>query len=158
MGALQRLDLEKISGPLMRALHWFRADLRLEDNRALEEAARGDECLPFFVLDDTILRSSRTGAPRVRFLLEGLEKLRRELAAHGSTLVLLRGDPAVQVVELLRATRAEMVTWGRCETPLGRRRDARVRTAAECAGARVLETKDDVLFASEEVRARTGGA
>ncbi|HBZ71033.1 MAG TPA: deoxyribodipyrimidine photo-lyase [Deltaproteobacteria bacterium] len=142
----------------MRALHWFRADLRLRDNLALEEAARADECLPFFVLDEAILRGSRTGAPRVRFLLECLRALRRELAARGSTLLVLRGDPAAEIARLLGATRAELVTWGRCETPLARRRDARVRAVARRAGARTLETKDDVVFGSEEVRTRTGGA
>ncbi|HTF34846.1 MAG TPA: deoxyribodipyrimidine photo-lyase [Myxococcota bacterium] len=140
----------------MRSLHWFRSDLRLRDNLALEEAARADECLPFFVLDDAILRSSRTGAPRVRFLLDCLKALCHELSARGSTLLVLRGDPAAEIAQLLDATRAELVTWGRCETPFARRRDARVRAVLGRAGARSLETKDDVVFTSEEVRTTTG--
>ena len=154
---LRRPERKGIAGRLMRTLHWFRADLRLRDNRALAEAARGDQCLPFFVLDDTILRSSRTGAPRVRFLLDCLKALRASLTARGSTLLVLRGDPAVEIARLIDATRAELVTWGRCDTPYARRRDARVRAVLERAGVRSFETKDDVVFASEEIRTARGG-
>jgi deoxyribodipyrimidine photo-lyase len=155
--ALQHPERGEIVGRLMRTLHWFRADLRLCDNRALEEAARGDECLPFFVFDDAILRSSRTGAPRVRFLLDCLKALRADLTARGSTLLLLRGDPVAAIPRLLDATRAELVTWGRSDTPFARRRDARVRAVLERAGVRSFESKDDVVFAHEEVRTTTGG-
>ena len=35
-----------------RTLHWFRNDLRLDDNPALAEALRSDEVVPVVVLDD----------------------------------------------------------------------------------------------------------
>jgi len=41
----------------MRAIHWFRSDLRLGDNTALAAAAaRADEMAFIFVLDDRLLR------------------------------------------------------------------------------------------------------
>ena len=36
----------------IKALHWFRQDLRLTDNPALYEASKHDEVLPIFILDD----------------------------------------------------------------------------------------------------------
>jgi deoxyribodipyrimidine photo-lyase len=56
----------------MRALHWFRADLRLRDNTALAAAAaRADEIGLVFVFDDVLLASA--GAPRLGFMLASLE-------------------------------------------------------------------------------------
>ena len=50
----------------MRALHWFRADLRLADNTALAAAAaRAGELGFLFVLDDALLAST-VGATRTR--------------------------------------------------------------------------------------------
>jgi deoxyribodipyrimidine photolyase len=71
------------------AIHWFR-------NEALYEAARADGLLPLFVLDPALLRASRRAAPRVRFLLDCLERLARELELRGSRLVLRTrpGSPA----------------------------------------------------------------
>ena len=35
-----------------KAIHWFRQDLRLSDNPALNEAVKHDEVLPIYILDD----------------------------------------------------------------------------------------------------------
>ena len=93
----------------MRVVHWLRSDLRLDDNRALGEAARrASELAVVFVLDDGLLASERTGAPRVRFLLDGLARLAADLEARGSRLVLRRGDPVRELARLLEETRAEL--------------------------------------------------
>ncbi len=48
----------------MRALHWFRNDLRLHDNTALGAAAeRAEELLPVFVVDPHLVQH-RCGPPR----------------------------------------------------------------------------------------------
>jgi deoxyribodipyrimidine photo-lyase len=61
---------------MVRALHWFRADLRLADNTALAAAAARARELGFlYVLDERLLASARTGAPRIRFLHACLERL-----------------------------------------------------------------------------------
>ena len=78
----------------MRTVCWLRSDLRLDDNRALcDAAARANELAVLFVLDDRLLAGERTGAPRVRFLLDCLGRLAADLEARGSRLVLRRGDP-----------------------------------------------------------------
>ena len=52
----------------MRAIHWFRSDLRLGDNTALAHAARQAEALlPVFVVDERCLAGSLKGAARARF-------------------------------------------------------------------------------------------
>ena len=44
----------------MRVIHWFRSDLRIEDNIALAAACgRGLALVPVFVLDDALIRRHR---------------------------------------------------------------------------------------------------
>jgi deoxyribodipyrimidine photo-lyase len=139
----------------VRAIHWFRSDLRLRDNTGLAAAAaRADELALVFVLDDALLATA--GAPRLRFLLASLEQLGHSLAERGQTLLLRRGDPVRELAKLVRESRAELLTFNRDPSPYARRRDTRVRTQAERAGARVVECKDRVLFESRELRTGAG--
>ena len=64
----------------MRGLHWFRNDLRLRDNTALDAlAGRAEQWLPVFVLDPRLLRGPRAGSSRLRLLLDCLRRLGRDL-------------------------------------------------------------------------------
>jgi deoxyribodipyrimidine photo-lyase len=139
------------------ALHWFRNDLRLRDNTALAQAAReADALLPVFVLDERILRSPRTGAPRVRFLLDCLARLARDLAARGRPLLLRRGDPRRVIPQLLRETRAGLLSFNRDTSPYATRPDAAILREAGRLGVRVLAPKDRVIFESREVLTQAG--
>ena len=143
----------------VRALHWFRSDLRLLDNLALADAAaRADALACVFVFDDRLLRSSRVGPPRLRFLRDCVVRLGGSLAARGHALVVRRGDPVGELVRLARESRADLVSWNRDYGPYARRRDTRARAALADVGVEVLEAKDRVLFEGGEVRTRSGGA
>ena len=68
----------------IRTLHWFRNDLRLDDNPALAEALRSDETVLVVVLDDRFWAEDRwghvkTGAFRTRFLLESIADLKESM-------------------------------------------------------------------------------
>lgn len=88
-----------------RAILWFRDDLRLEDNPALDAALREcDEIVPVYILDQRYLERDRwglrrTGPYRLKFLLESLEGLDAALRERGSRLMVLKG---VLEQELLR--------------------------------------------------------
>lgn len=141
----------------MRAIHWFRHDLRLRDNAALSAAAASaDELIPLFVLDDRLLGPLEPASPRTRFLLDCVARLSRDLEARGSRLVVRRGDPVAELAKLVAETRAGLVTFGRSYSPAAVRRDARARAAASKEGARIAETKDHVVFESREVLSREG--
>jgi deoxyribodipyrimidine photo-lyase len=141
-----------------RGLHWFRNDLRLRDNTALAEATRRcDRLAAVFVFDDAILKSPRTGAPRVRFLLACLEKLGTELVERGIPLWIRHGDPARELGALLEEQAIDLLSFNRDTTPLATRRDAQVREAAASHGVEVVERRDRVVFEAAEVRTRQGG-
>jgi deoxyribodipyrimidine photo-lyase len=144
--------------PGTRVLHWFRNDLRLRDNSALAAGAgEAGSLIAAFVFDPRILRSPRVGAPRVRFLLDCLERLSRDLEVRGVALLVRRGVPEREIPRLLRETQAQVLAFNRDTTPFARRRDAAVRAAAARLGVRTLECKDRVVFEAAEVRTRAGG-
>ena len=88
----------------MRALFWFREDLRLEDNPALTAlCADADEAVFAFVQPDTAAWSrspERMGEHRSRFMAESVMALDQALREHGNQLMVLHGDPDVAVVQL----------------------------------------------------------
>jgi len=140
----------------VRAIHWFRHDLRLRDNRSLSAAATAEELIPVFILDPKLLEGGRAGAPRTRFLLDSLSRLARDLEGKGSRLVLRRGDPEQEMARLFEETGAERLHLGTAHGPTGTARDGRIRALAGRSGVSVTEHKDHVVFESREVLSSQG--
>ena len=142
----------------MRAIHWFRSDLRIADNTALAAACRRASALvPVFVLDDALLERHRDANPRLRFLHACLRDLAAALEAAGSRLVVLRGAPQRCLPSLARACEASLVTWNRDYGPFAKCRDRAVREALERDGIEVRTFKDRVVFEAGEIRTVGGG-
>lgn len=143
---------------MTRGLHWFRNDLRLRDNTALNAlAAQAAEWLPVFVLDPRILAGAGVGEPRTRFLLDCLVRLSRDLEKRGVPLLVRKGRPEEVLPKLLRETGARLLSFNVDTTPFARRRDAAVQQAVERGGGQVVARLDHVVFQSSEVRSASGG-
>jgi deoxyribodipyrimidine photo-lyase len=114
--------------------------------------------IPIFILDTRLLdpEGRFMGAMRVRFMLESLRVLARQLAAQGSGLVLRRGEPQTELVQLVRQTGAQAVYWNRDYSPYGQQRDAAVARALHELGCAVQQFKDAVLFEAGELLTRAG--
>lgn len=68
------------------SIFWFRRDLRLEDNTALNRAfEEGLPVLPLFIFDTVILDELATDDPRISFIYSTLEKINNELHKQGSS-------------------------------------------------------------------------
>ena len=143
----------------MRVIHWFRSDLRVEDNTALAAAGRrAGELASVFVLDDALLHRHREAHPRLRFLEACLRGLGHTLEAASGRLIVLRGDPRRCLPAFARACRASLVTWNRDYSPYAKRRDRAVRLALEREGVEVREYKDRIVFEGQEIRTGKGEA
>ena len=108
----------------MISLWWLRRDLRLADNPALQAALKLGAVIPVFILDPHLL--ARTPERRQQFLLEGLAELDRELRRRGSALVVRRGRPEIELLNLLLQTGAAAIFAEEDYTPYARRRDAKI--------------------------------
>ncbi len=87
------------------AIVWFRRDLRLADNPALNRAVdSGRPVLPVYVIDEL-----DTGGAARWWLHGSLSALRDDLAKLGGGLRVLSGDPATVLPELAASIEAEVI-------------------------------------------------
>jgi len=143
----------------MRILHWFRKDLRLDDNPALAEAAHdaAGDVVPFYASDPAWFARPDLAVTRVRFVLGALAGLSAAIAARHSRLALAHGDPVETVTRAVREARADAVYWNDEYEPAARARDDRVEAALRAAGVAVKRFHDRLLVPPGMVATRTGG-
>jgi deoxyribodipyrimidine photo-lyase len=112
------------------AIWWIRRDHRLTDNQALEAALRQAETVvPVFILDPVLMSAPDAAEKRVAFMLGSLRQLDADLRLRGSRLIVREGDPAEELVKLVRESKADAVFAEEDSWPYGRQRDARVAQA-----------------------------
>ncbi len=135
-------------------IHWFRRDLRLTDNAALNAALEsGAPVAAVFIFDPAILKSDRLGLPRLAFMLDGLRSLDAALRQRHSRLIFRRGQPAPVLKRLVEELGAVAVYLNRDVSPYARRRDARV---ADALAVPIHDYDDLLLRAPGEVMKQDG--
>ena len=118
-------------------LVWFRQDLRLGDNPALDaacEAAGGAPVVPAFVWSPEEEGAWPAGAASRWWLHHSLAALDGALRAKDSRLLLRRGPIVPALLELARETGAVAIYWNRRYEPAGRLQGEALTRAAEEAG------------------------
>jgi deoxyribodipyrimidine photo-lyase len=143
-------------------LLWFRRDLRLADNPALERAldetrSRGGRLLPVFVWEPRERRRWAPGAASRWWLWRSLEALAHDLGRHGSRLALTEGHPARALIGLAHAAGATSVVWAAGLEPDERDDDALVAAALGAAGVEPhVVAGADLLHDPAAIRTREG--
>ncbi len=106
-----------------RAIVWFRNDLRLHDNEALQDAIRNaDEVIPVYIFDERVFRGKtsfgfpKTGKFRLKFILESVADLRKNLRERGSDLYIRIGKPEDVVTEMAQKVKSSWVFCNRERT------------------------------------------
>lgn len=140
------------------ALVWLRRDLRLNDNAALYHALKSSRAvLPVFIFDTGILDALPDRADRrVEFIRESLNALKRELEAHGSSLITRYGRACELIPQLAQALNAQAVFCSRDYEPAAIARDAKVAEQLSQNGRVLREFKDQVIFDTDEVLTQAG--
>jgi deoxyribodipyrimidine photo-lyase len=138
-------------------IHWFRRDLRIRDNTALDQAATRAECvLPVFILEDAFRTGPDVGAARLAFLLQSLESLRRNLAELGYPLIVRAGRAEAEIPKLCQELRAEAVFCNRRYEPYAQARDSRVFQALNGMGIGFEVFKDAVIWEEQDLLTQAG--
>ncbi|MEM9603142.1 MAG: deoxyribodipyrimidine photo-lyase [Pseudomonadota bacterium] len=127
----------------MRSLHWFRQDLRLQDNPALTAAAAADEVLCVYVLDERNAGGWALGGASRWWLHHSLQALDRALDGR---LVVCEGDPRELLPTLVEAHAIDAVHWNRCYEPWRIRRDAEIKRALSERGVDVSSHNGSLLW------------
>jgi deoxyribodipyrimidine photo-lyase len=127
-----------------RAIIWFRRDLRISDHPALSAAiADSDEIVPLFILDQRI--ADKSGSFRLAYLAQSLQSLDKSL---GEKLLVIAGDPADVLKDVMSRYDAESVHVSADYTPYGIARDAKV----SAAGIELVATGSPYAVAPGRVR------
>ena len=106
-----------------RTILWFRNDLRLHDNEALQEAlTSSDEVIPIYIFDERIFKGTssygfrKTDVFRAKFILESVANLRQNLRKKGSDLIVRVGLPEVEIYHLAKRLKTNWVLCNRERT------------------------------------------
>jgi deoxyribodipyrimidine photo-lyase len=139
------------------AIAWFRRDLRLEDNRALQGAlATGEKVLPLFIFDINILEELLADDPRVSFIYDRLENIHRKLRSMGSSLVVKHGDPLAIWKEILGSYEIAGVYTNKDYEPYAIERDHQIEDMLRERGIILHRYKDQVIFEENEILKNDG--
>lgn len=138
------------------ALVWLRADLRLQDNPALQAAARAGAVLPIFVWSPEEEGVWAPGAASRWWLHRSLESLSARFTARGAPLVLAAGPTARVLIKAARAAGAQTVYFSRRVEPAAAAQEREVARALTAAGIQVHAFAANLLYDPDAVRGREG--
>jgi len=134
------------------SVFWFRRDLRLEDNTALEKAiSSGFPVMALFIFDTEIIDELPSDDARISFIYWQLDKIHKHLAEQGSSLLVLKGEPQVVWKELLDQYNIRAVYANKDYEPYALQRDQELGERLENQGIGFHLLKDQVIFEEGEV-------
>jgi deoxyribodipyrimidine photo-lyase len=133
-------------------IFWFRRDLRLEDNTALNYALNsGLPVLPVFIFDTNITDDLSPDDPRTGFIYDTVVSINNELKKSGSSIYIRKGDPEEIWKELLISFDITSVYINKDYEPYAIQRDNKVEELLNKNRIPLLRFKDQVVFDEVEI-------
>jgi deoxyribodipyrimidine photo-lyase len=141
----------------MTTIVWFRNDLRLRDNPALNAASLdGSPIIPVYILEQDEGDMRPYGGASKWWLHQSLESLRAALEREGGQLILRRGRSQDILLTLIKETGATAVYWNRCYDPHAIARDRKIKELLGNQGIKVKSFNSHLLFEPWEVKTGSG--
>tara|TARA_B100001093_G_scaffold515017_1_gene590380 strand:+ start:77 stop:1495 length:1419 start_codon:yes stop_codon:yes gene_type:complete len=106
------------------AIHWFRQDLRLNDNKSLFAASKHKNVLPIYILDDCNSKEFRIGSASRLWLHYSLKSLNKSL---DGKLSVYSGNPEDILKDISNRYEVEAIYWNRCYEPWRIKRDSEIK-------------------------------
>jgi deoxyribodipyrimidine photo-lyase len=135
------------------SIHWFRRDLRIEDNTALHEALKSPHkviCLFIFdknILDKLVDKDDR----RVTFIYLQIQKFKKQLQEYGADLIVKYGFPEEIWKSILNDYNVDLVYANHDYEPYGIQRDEYLNDYFHQNNIQFNTYKDAVIFEKMEV-------
>lgn len=137
---------------------WFRQDLRLADNPALQAALATKRPLTLvYVLEEADGNPWAWGGASRWWLHGSLAALAASIEARGGRLILRRGAAENVIPALAQELGAAAVHWNRRYDPHGMAVDARIKTTLKGQGVGAESHKGALLFEPFELKTGGGG-
>ncbi|MDG1146740.1 MAG: deoxyribodipyrimidine photo-lyase [Crocinitomicaceae bacterium] len=139
------------------SIFWFRRDLRLEDNTALNTAlSKGKNVLPLFIFDEEIINELPPDDARVTFIYDSLFRIDQKLKKNNSSILCLKGNPIRIWKELLQSYIIKSVYVNKDYEPYARSRDSKIEKLLFSNSVEFLSFKDQVIHEENEVLKKDG--
>ena len=106
------------------SIMWFRQDLRVKDNPALNAACDMGKIVPIYIYDDTAPNGREPGGASKWWLHHSLSSLNKHLNGH---LQIFKGDPQTLIPKLMKSFNAKGIFWNRCYEPWQINRDKTIK-------------------------------
>ena len=133
-------------------IFWFRRDLRLDDNSALNHAlAEGIPVMALFIFDTVIIDELQADDPRISFIYETLSGINNQLLKSGSSLLILKGDPEILWRKLIKTYDLNAVYINKDYEPYSTSRDLKVESILRQKSVTMYRFKDQVIFEEKEI-------
>ncbi len=126
---------------------WFRRDLRIDDNSALNAAIRSKQnILPVFIFDKDILDHLEEDDHRVQFIHDQLHKINREFNSAGGSIFVGFGYPEEVWPKIINDFNISTVYTNRDYEGYAIERDQKIKTLIEDQGGRFISYQDHVIM------------
>ena len=140
------------------SLVWFRDDLRLADNPALQAAlGRGKPIVAVYVLDEESAGIRPLGRAARWWLHESLTSLADSLEHLGGRLTLRRGPAEEVILALAASVGADAVFWNRRYGGAEREVDTQIKSGLTAGGTEARSFAGSLLFEPWTIQTGQGG-
>jgi deoxyribodipyrimidine photo-lyase len=119
----------------MTGIHWFRRDLRINDNPAFNEACKSGEVLPIVLIDPNLWPT--WGAPKQAYLIDSLKSLNDSL---NGNLVIKHGSAVEVIPQIAKKFKVNSVHYAADFSEHGIHRDGEIKKILEGVGIKFEAT------------------
>jgi deoxyribodipyrimidine photo-lyase len=131
---------------------WFRQDLRIFDNPALEFACSMGKILPIYIFDDTNEKQNPMGSASKVWLHYSLINLKKAI----KELSFFKGEPKKIILKICKKYDINGVFWNRCYDPFSIKRDKSINEYLMSIGIDVKGFNGSLLWEPWEVTKNDG--
>lgn len=155
---LERHEAVPVFMSFSPSLVWFRTDLRLADNAALQAALkRGGALMPVFIHAPEEEAPWSPGGASRWWLHQSLGALEASLRERGSRLIIRRGPTTETLLALVKEAGAGALYWNRRYEPVVIARDAKVKETLRQDGVTVESFNGALLHEPWTIQNQSGG-
>ena len=126
-----------------KSIHWFRQDLRIEDNLSLSAASKAGSLIPIYILDDINSKEFSMGAASKWWLFQSLKSLNDSL---NGNLHIFKGDPKEIFEKITSEHEINHISWNRCYEPWRIQRDKELKNSLELKNIHVESFSGSLLW------------
>ena len=105
------------------SIHWFRQDLRIQDNHSLNYLSEKHENVVCIYILDEVNCDRKIGSAGKVWLHNSLDDLNNQL---NGNLIFLAGDPLKEINKLTNFFEIQEISWNRCYEPWRIKRDKKI--------------------------------